>query len=284
MAEKKDKLLKEALERGFRVGDKVCVKLGLINKYTNNVEKKVVVDIIRIVNDDTVIVKDECGNEHKLATDDIRIDINKIGANPFVEKSWREDIKLSLMPIGSIMSYINVNMYSPSETIVPTIINGVEVKEINFNPYVIINDKKIYYQRPFCWSLEDKQKLIESIYEDNNCGNIVLRERSWKTLEDLTSNGENELAFWDVVDGKQRLDALISFINDGFKDFHDNFYSDLSEYAQRKFRNSSAFGFVKLDENVTDEDTIKIFLHVNCSGKQMPEEHLNKIKNLTSIL
>lgn len=284
MAQKKDKLLKEALERGFHVGDKVCVKSGLINKYTNNVENEVVVSIIRIVNGDTVIVKDEYGNEHKLATDDIRIDINKIGANPFVEKSWRQFIKLSLMPFGSIMSYINVNTHCPSETVMPTIINGVEVKEVNFNPYVIINDKKIYYQRPFCWSLEDKQKLIESIYEDNICGNIVLRERSWKTLEDLTSNGEKEVAFWDVVDGKQRLDALISFVNDGFKDFHGNFYSDLSEYARRKFRNSSAFGFVKLDENVTDEDTIKIFLHVNCSGKQMPEEHLNKIKNLTSIL
>lgn len=284
MAEKKDKLLKEALERGFRVGDKVCVKLGLINKYTNNAENKVVVSIIRIVNDDTVIVKDEYGNEHKLATDDIRIDIHKIGANPFVEKSWREDITVTSMPIGSIMSYFNINTHCPSKTETPTIINGVEVKEINFNPYVIINGKKIHYQRPFCWSLEDKQKLIESIYEDNNCGNIALRERSWKTVEDLISNGENEVAFWDVVDGKQRLDTLISFINDGFKDFHGNFYSDLSEYSQRKFRNSSAFGFVKLHENVTDEDTIKIFLHINCSGKQMPEEHLNKIKNLTSIL
>lgn len=283
MAEKKDKLLKEALERGFRAGDKVFVKSGLINKYTNSEEKKVAVNIIRIVNDDTVIVKDEYGKEHELATDDIRIDINKIGSNPFVEKSWREDIRLSLMPIGSIMSYINVNMHCPSKTESPTIINGVEVKEVNFNPYVIINGKKIHYQRPFCWSLEDKQKLIESIYEDNNCGNIVLREKSWKTVEDLISNGENEVAFWDVVDGKQRLDALISFINDGFKDFHGNFFSDLSEYAQRKFRNSSAFGFVKLHENVTDEDTIKIFLHINSSGKQMPEEHLNKIKKLTSI-
>ena len=283
MAEKKDKLLKEALERGFRVGDKVFVKSGLINKYTNSEERKVAVNIIRIVNDDTVIVKDEYGKEHELATDNIRIDINKIGSNPFVEKSWREDIRLSLMPIGSIMSYINVNMHCPSKTESPTIINGVEVKEVNFNPYVIINGKKIHYQRPFCWSLEDKQKLIESIYEDNNCGNIVLREKSWKTVEDLISNGENEVAFWDVVDGKQRLDALISFINDGFKDFHGNFFSDLSEYAQRKFRNSSAFGFVKLHENVTDEDTIKIFLHINSSGKQMPEEHLNKIKKLTSI-
>ena len=283
MAEKKDKLLKDALERGFRVGDKVVVKLGLINKYTNNVENKVVVSVIRIVNNDTVIVKDEYGNEHKLATDDIRIDINKIGANPFVEKSWREDVTFTSMPIGSIMSYFNINTHCPSKTETPTIINGVEVKEINFNPYVIINGKKIHYQRPFCWSLEDKQKLIESIYEDNNCGNIALRERSWKTVEDLISNGENEVAFWDVVDGKQRLDAIISFINDGFKDFHGNFYSDLSEYAQRKFRNSSAFGFVKLHENVTDEDTIKIFLHINSSGKQMPEEHLNKIKNLTSI-
>lgn len=283
MAEKKDKILKEALKRGFRVGDKVVIKLGLINKYTNNVENKVVVSIIRIVNDDTVIVNDEYGNEHKVATSDISIDINNIGANPFVERSWREDITFTSMSIGSIMSYFNINTHCPSKTEIPTIINGVEVKEVNFNPYVIINGKKIHYQRPFCWSLEDKQKLIESIYEDNNCGNIALRERTWKAVEDLISNGEKEVAFWDVVDGKQRLDALISFINDGFKDFHGNFYSDLSEYARRKFRNSSVFGFVKLHENVTDEDTIKIFLHINCSGKNMSEEHLNKIKNLTLV-
>ena len=37
------------------------------------------------------------------------------------------------------------------------------------------------------------------------------------------------------------------------------------------------------NSNVT-EKTDKIFLHNICSDKQMSEEHLNKIKNLTSIL
>lgn len=32
------------------------------------------------------------------------------------------------------------------------------------------------------------------------------------------------------------------------------------------------------------KETLEREFRVNCSRKQMPEEHLNKIKNLTSIL
>ena len=277
MGTKKDKLIKEKKEIGYCVGDTVYV-----NSLINN-KNKIAVVITRIDNDNTVTVKNEHGEEYNVKSNEISLDFSKIGADPFVENSWKRNIDFTLMPLASMMSCVNVDMRSHPERETPTIVNGIEVKELNFNPYAIINGKKIYYQRPFCWDLNDKQKLIESIYEDNVCGTIVLRERSWNTIEELTSNGDKEVAFWDVVDGKQRLDALISFIHDEFKDLHGNFYSDLSDFAQRKFRNSSVFSFARLHENVTDEETIKIFLHINTSGKQMSEEHLNKIKKLTSI-
>ena len=54
---------------------------------------------------------------------------------------------------------------------------GKVPRELNFNPYVIIpsTGEKKYYQRPYCWTLEDEQLFIESIYNELDCGKVVLR-------------------------------------------------------------------------------------------------------------
>lgn len=283
MAEKKQKLIEEAKRRGVRVGDKGYVRSCVKNGWITDSNRMVGVTVIDIDSMNRATIKDSNGTEYIVAKDEIVMNVDNIGANPFHEYSWMSSIKPATMTLSSIMSYINIHMYDTSKTDKPETINGVEIKEVNFNPFVVINEKKIHYQRPFCWTLKDKQKLIESIYEGVHCGNIVMRERSWNWLNDLISQGEKDVAFWDIVDGKQRLDALISFINDEFTDMYGNYYSDLSNFAQRRFRNSMSLSLVLLGEEMTDEDVINIFLHVNCSGKQMPEEHLNKIKEMIMI-
>lgn len=56
-------------------------------------------------------------------------------------------------------------------------INGIDVFEYNFNPYVIDNDgKKLYYQRDYVWTLEDEQTFIESIYNNLSLGTVVLKK------------------------------------------------------------------------------------------------------------
>lgn len=283
MAEKKQKLIEEAKRRGVCVGDKGYVRSCIKNGWVTDSGRMVEVTIIDIDSMNRATIKDSDGTKHIVAKDEIVMNIDNIGANPFHEYPWMSSIKPAAMTLSSIMSYINIHMYDTSKTDKPETINGVEIKEVNFNPFVVINDKKIHYQRPFCWTLKDKQKLIESIYEGVHCGNIVMRERSWNWLNDLISQGEKDVAFWDIVDGKQRLDALISFINDEFTDMYGNYYSDLSNFAQRRFKKSLSLSLVLLGEDMTDEDVINIFLHVNCSGKQMPEEHLNKIKEMIMI-
>ena len=59
--------------------------------------------------------------------------------------------------------------------------NSLRIKE----PFVIINGKKSYYQRPLVWELEDKQLLIESIYNSVDCGKILIRLKGWEELRDL---------------------------------------------------------------------------------------------------
>ena len=99
------------------------------------------------------------------------------------------------------------------------------------------NGEKLYYQRDLCWSLEDKQNLIDSIYNGINLGLILIRKREWSEIEKLRKSGETELAFNDIIDGKQRLNAIKEFLHEEFPDSNGNFYSDLSTLAQNKFMN-----------------------------------------------
>ena len=72
------------------------------------------------------------------------------------------------------------------------------------------------------WELKDKQLLIESIYNGINCGKIVLRDRGYNYIISELNKGNKEVAFRDVVDGKQRIGALLDFVNDKFPDLHGN--------------------------------------------------------------
>ena len=67
--------------------------------------------------------------------------------------------------------------------------------ELNFNPYVTdpSTGEKRYYQRPYCWTLEDEQMFIESIYNELDCGKIVLRTNVISDVLDAFTNGDKEV-------------------------------------------------------------------------------------------
>jgi hypothetical protein len=153
--------------------------------------------------------------------------------------------------------------------------------ELNWNPYVIDKDgNKQYYQRDFCWTVEDKQNLIESIYRGVDCGKIVLRKRRFEYVEEELKKGNEEVAFNDIVDGKQRLNALLGFINNEFPDKNGKYYKDFSILAQRRFAGKLCFTLGQLSENTTDEETIQTFMLVNFAGKSMSKEHLDYVDSI----
>lgn len=155
------------------------------------------------------------------------------------------------------------------------------MEELNWNPYVIDkNGERQYYQRNFCWTLEDKRNLIESIYRGTDCGKIVLRKHSFQEVERELKNGNDGFAFNDIVDGKQRLDALIGFVHNQFMDKNGHYYDDFSILAKRQFERKACFSLINLDEKTTDEDVLKIFMLVNFAGKEMSKEHLEYVDSI----
>jgi len=127
--------------------------------------------------------------------------------------------------------------------------------------------------------LKDKRLLIESIYNNIDCGKILVRNRGWEELEVLQKGG-HEIAWLDVVDGKQRLSCILEFIQDGFTDSFSNLYSDFSKVAKHKFLEHQLFSYSELPENTDDKEIIEQFLKLNFAGVPQSKEHIEFIKSL----
>lgn len=192
-----------------------------------------------------------------------------IGANPFTNDGDRiQSINFSLDSI--IFQLYREDKYD---------IKGTIILNSNANPFVFINGEKKYYQRPLVWSLKDKQLLIESIYNGVDCGKILVRNRSWGELEKLQKDG-HDLAFKDIVDGKQRLNTIKSFLDEEFCDVYGNYHSDLSDDAKHRLLSNQLLSYSELPENSKDEDVLKQFLKLNFAGIPQSEEHLIYVKSL----
>ena len=87
-----------------------------------------------------------------------------------------------------------------------------------------------------------------------------------------------------IVDGKQRLNALIRFVCDKFKDLHGNYFSDLSDWAKNEFLDSMVLSYAELGETATDKDVIETFLGVNHTGTPMAKEHIESVKSIQDKL
>ena len=162
---------------------------------------------------------------------------------------------------------------------------GVVINEVNWNPYVYNKTgEKEYYQRDFVWSIKDKQTLIDSIYNGVDCGKILVRLRSWDDLEKMAKNGEKELAFREIVDGKQRLDAIRGFIEGEYPDSNGKYYNDLSDYAQRRLVEHQLFSYAEMPKSTTDEEVIYQFLKMNFCGVPQSKQHIDFVKSLQNKL
>lgn len=196
--------------------------------------------------------------------------------NPLDIDTWRKNCRVKLTSVGGLITMMTESRGRSKDNMDK--IPG----ELNFNPYVIepLTGEKRYYQRPYCWSLEDEQLFIESIYNELDCGKIVLRTNVISDVLNAFVKGNKEVCYYDVVDGKQRLHTLYRFINDEFPDSHGNYYSDFSDVAKRLFKSRSCITLMEMDEGCTDADVLKVFLNVNFSGKPMSKEHIKFVQGI----
>jgi len=151
---------------------------------------------------------------------------------------------------------------------------------VNFNPYIIdANGERQYYQRDFVWTLEQKQLLIDSIYNGIEIGKFLFRYLGWKRLEterQETGHGHH----FDCVDGKQRFFAILHFIQNKYPDSNGNYWKDLSPNAQSRLLHYPNLAYGEMGEDATDHDVVDNFLTLNFTGTPMSKEHIAFVQSI----
>lgn len=109
------------------------------------------------------------------------------------------------------------------------------------------------YQRGLVWSLDQKQKLIDSLLTGIHLPAVYLRENEGYGLH----------VQFEVIDGKQRLTTLIDFVSSRFE-FRGMLFRDWDIVSRRMLLNGSFAAVIV--RNITDEQAVEIFNRVNFCG------------------
>ena len=143
---------------------------------------------------------------------------------------------------------------------------------LSFSPYTIEGvltryyhfgvDMDPYYQRGYVWEQEDKELLIDSIFSNIRIGELVFAKRDYETCQ---SSG----SLYEILDGKQRLDALRGYYDLGARDRH--------VFLERTI---PVADLIRPDE----ETILRCFLMLNRTGKRMDAAHLSSVEAMLQKL
>lgn len=121
------------------------------------------------------------------------------------------------------------------------------------------------YQRDYVWTIEDKVKLIDSIFNNVTIGLFVFAKLPYEADE----------KGYEIIDGKQRLTTLVEFYEDRFP-YQGYYYSELSNRDKIHFEEYGVM--MGILEKPTEKEKYAAFLAVNTFGKVMDEKHLDDVR------
>ncbi len=216
-------------------------------------------------------------SEESIKISEIRRSMSHIGPNPFRPEVRIDSFKTT---IENLFYHVGFNL--KTKTYKYEIVNGQQVPEACLSPMVVdAAGQEVEYQRGLVWNLEQKQLLIDSIYNHIDIGKFVLRNRSWEWIEKrVKANKLQYTAFKDVVDGKQRITALVEFVSNSFQDSNGLLFEDLSTEAQRHFMSYNNLQLNQMPETAEDEDVLNYFLALNFAGVPMSKAHIEYVKSI----
>lgn len=152
----------------------------------------------------------------------------------------------------------------------------LEWTDFDFDVY--LPSKGVNLQRELCWTLEQKQAMIISMMRGMFFTPFVIVkiEHSDRKLDRKYN--------WQVIDGKQRLTTVFSFLNNEFYiefEGQNYYYNDLPEDCKKQiawfdFRWDIHYSYP--ENQITDQTKIDLFESINFFGTPVDIQHLNKLK------
>lgn len=137
--------------------------------------------------------------------------------------------------------------------------------DIDWNVYLPTKGKNL--QRDFVWTLDQKREIIWSILIKR----LIPRMAVICTKENV----------YQIIDGKQRLSAMIDFVENKYTLLMlegEFYFNELPDDYQKVIENYYFAYYIVHEESeaypVTDEDKINWFKFINFSGTPQDAEHL----------
>lgn len=182
--------------------------------------------------------------------------------NPYDYETYRVTAWMNIRPLNSGDSNFTKNKD------VRLYFNNSTVESLIFKYYNFGIDMNPDYQRGYVWDCEDKELLIDSIFNNIDIGKFVLIDTEDWQVTDL---------YYEILDGKQRLSTMIEFFENRLK-YKGKYYNDLSLDDQRTFKEHTVS--VAEVKDCNKKDALKYFLMLNRTGKSMDKAQLDKVENM----
>jgi hypothetical protein len=128
-------------------------------------------------------------------------------------------------------------------------------------------DMNTDYQRGNVWNEQDEVSLINSIFNEIEIGKFCIIRR------DYSFDGP----LYEVLDGKQRITAIIRFIESRFK-YKGKFFYQLHPYDRHHFDSFPIV--VGVTQQLSQKQKYEYFLRLNTTGKPQDISHLNYVESL----
>lgn len=166
--------------------------------------------------------------------------------------------------VFSIKHIQPTNLFGPRSGIFDRLVT-TSISQLELDVWSNGIDPNPTYQRGYVWSLEDKLRYIDSVFQGRDLGKFVFLKYEWPRTD------------IEVLDGKQRLDALMGFMSDQYQ-YKSYYWSQLSKRDRQQFEDRQV-QVAKLDGSMmTEADKLRAFLSVNAAGVPQTEEHIAHIK------
>jgi hypothetical protein len=127
------------------------------------------------------------------------------------------------------------------------------------------------YQRPFEWDQADEEALIETIFDRGSIGLMAFNKLPFDEKKPLR----------EIVDGKQRLRAILRFTEGRFP-VRGVYWHQIDSLDRGAFENTQ-IPTLEL-ENASRRDILKLFLRVNRAGRRVSEAHIQAVRDELAAL
>lgn len=138
-------------------------------------------------------------------------------------------------------------------------------------------DRNPNYQRGDVWTDEQREALIDSIFNEIPIGAMIFARR------DFGYNDDGRIAIGEeIIDGKQRYTTIIDFVCDKFP-YQGLYYSQLHPHDRGRFDSTQIMVgemiFRQHDGKYNEEDVLETFVRLNIGGTSMEHELIEAAKD-----